>query len=87
MNLNENVDFDKLIDRRLYPTQKWNSADLKQHFGRDDLLPLSLITRGLACGNFSRALCKTISTSAAVMAGRISQCTMKRLYPSKIVQR
>lgn len=33
------MNFDKLIDRRLYPTQKWNPTDLKQHFGRDDLLP------------------------------------------------
>ena len=33
------MDFDKLIDRRLYPTQKLNPADLKQHFGSDNLLP------------------------------------------------
>ena len=33
------MDFDKLIDRRIYPTQKWNPTDLKQHFGSDDLLP------------------------------------------------
>lgn len=33
------TDFDKTIDRRVYPTQKWNPADLKQHFGNADALP------------------------------------------------
>ena len=33
------TDFDTLIDRAAYPTQKLNVSDLKQHFGRDDLLP------------------------------------------------
>ena len=32
-------DFDTLIDRSVYPTQKLNASDLKQHFGREDLLP------------------------------------------------
>ena len=31
--------FDEIIDRREYPTQKWNSADLEQHFGNADALP------------------------------------------------
>ena len=33
------ANFDQKIDRRVYPTQKWNPADLKQHFGNDDVLP------------------------------------------------
>lgn len=33
------TDFEKIVDRQLYPTQKWNPANLKQHFGNDDLLP------------------------------------------------
>lgn len=33
------TNFDKMIDRSVYPTQKLNAADLQQHFGRDDLLP------------------------------------------------
>ena len=33
------TNFDKMIDRSVYPTQKLNSADLRQHFGREDLLP------------------------------------------------
>jgi len=33
------TDFDKIIDRQLYPTQKWNRADLNQHFGNADALP------------------------------------------------
>jgi len=32
-------DFDKIVNRQVYPTQKWNSADLKQHFGNADVLP------------------------------------------------
>lgn len=31
--------FDKLIDRRVYPTQKWNPADLQQFFGSEAVLP------------------------------------------------
>ena len=31
--------FDTRIDRSVYPTQKLNASDLKQHFGREDLLP------------------------------------------------
>jgi cystathionine beta-lyase len=33
------LDFDTLIDRGIYPTQKLNTGDLQQHFGRADLLP------------------------------------------------
>jgi cystathionine beta-lyase len=33
------TDFDKLIDRRVYPTQKWNPADLHRFFGSEDVLP------------------------------------------------
>lgn len=33
------MNFDQLIDRSLYSTQKLNPADLQQHFGSDDLLP------------------------------------------------
>ncbi len=33
------TDFDKIIDRQVYPTQKWNPADLDQHFGNNDILP------------------------------------------------
>ena len=32
------VDFDKIVDRRLYPTLKLNPTSLKRHFGREDLL-------------------------------------------------
>ena len=32
-------DFDQLIDRQQYPTQKWNPQDLQAHFGREDVLP------------------------------------------------
>jgi hypothetical protein len=37
--------------------------------------PLSEMIRGVAWGNFSRARCKMISTSASVIDSRISQCT------------
>jgi len=33
------TNFDKLIDRRVYPTQKWNRADLRQFFGSEEVLP------------------------------------------------
>ena len=33
------TNFDELIDRRVYPTQKWNPADLRQFFGGEDVLP------------------------------------------------
>ena len=33
------TNFDRIIDRSVYPTQKLNPADLRQHFGSDDLLP------------------------------------------------
>ena len=41
-------DFDRLIDRGVYPTQKLQSADLLQHFGRDDLLPFWIADMDLA---------------------------------------
>jgi cysteine-S-conjugate beta-lyase len=34
------IDFNKIIDRQQYPTQKWNPNDLKEHFGNEDVLPL-----------------------------------------------
>jgi len=40
--------------------------------------PLSEIIRGLVFGNFSRARCTMISTSASVMDSRISPWTMYR---------
>ena len=33
------MNFDKHINRRNYPTQKWNPTDLNQHFGSEYLLP------------------------------------------------
>lgn len=35
----KSTNLDEIIDRQQYPTQKWNPQDLKQHFGRVDLLP------------------------------------------------
>jgi cysteine-S-conjugate beta-lyase len=34
------IDFNKIIDRQQYPTQKWNPNDLKNHFNSEDVLPL-----------------------------------------------
>jgi len=31
--------FDKLINRKQYPTQKWSTHNLRQHFGNTDVLP------------------------------------------------
>ena len=33
------TEFDKFIDRKQYPTQKWHPQDLQQHFGSEDVLP------------------------------------------------
>ncbi len=35
----KSTNLDEIIDRQQYPTQKWHPQDLKQHFGRVDLLP------------------------------------------------
>ena len=41
--------------------------------------PLSVMMRGVTPGNFSRALCRMVSTSISSIFSRISQWTMKRL--------
>ena len=36
------MDFDKVIDRNEYPTLKWSKSMLIEHFGSEDVLPLSV---------------------------------------------
>ena len=45
----------------------------------DELGPLSLMMRGRASGDASRARWMIVSTSISSIFSRISQCTMKRL--------
>jgi hypothetical protein len=49
--------------------------------------PLSEMMRGRASGCFSFAPCRMISMSASVIDSRMSQFTMYRLKPSRMLQR
>jgi hypothetical protein len=49
--------------------------------------PLSEILRGFASGYFSLARCKITSMSASRMDSRRSQCTRKRLNPSRTLHK
>ncbi|MCP5096014.1 MAG: pyridoxal phosphate-dependent aminotransferase [Chloroflexi bacterium] len=36
------MNFDEHVDRNLYPTMKWSSAFLTEHFGNEDVIPMSV---------------------------------------------
>ena len=36
------MNFDEYIDRNEYPTMKWSSAFLAEHFGNDKAIPMSV---------------------------------------------